>query len=262
MCQDPASSTTNAPAADPANSDAPPAATDIAAAQGTTVAPVAGDTVPTAAAASVAPGNSLTPSISVNIAVDAFNQDGGTSRTTAAPSAGRNDGTAAVAPRSNVQDVVVKTMVPDVECVGQEDISESNAVKAVVGTGDCEETKRIIRQNPAGWCQQEKCNIKIYQVDNMLQVASDDADFDALVGALQSEHLKDKLSVKEIKTPSQSSGSSVFVGILVTGLLAAVAITDFLKIRFALSYLSRMYKMNEGTALHHKNNEYVNEPPM
>ncbi|KAM7411330.1 hypothetical protein PAMA_021358 [Pampus argenteus] len=219
MCQDPATSTTNA--TDPDNSDVQPR-------DNATVAPAADATVPTAAAgdqsaASVAPGNSLSPSINVNTAVDAFNQEGGTSRTTAAPSAGRNDGT--VGPRSNVQDVVVRTVLPDVQCVGKEDIPESNAVKAVVSTDDCEATKRIIQENPAGWCQQEKCNIKIYQEDNMLQVASDDADLDALAGTLQSEHLKDKLGVEMIETSSQSSGSSVFVGILVTGLLAAVAIT-------------------------------------
>ncbi|XP_033934230.1 uncharacterized protein cd34 [Pseudochaenichthys georgianus] len=107
---------------------------------------------------------------------------------------------------------------------GKEDISESNAVKVFLSTTDCETTKRIIQENPAGWCRKDNCDLKIFQEGNTALVSSEDADLATLADALKSEHLKEKLGVTKIETPS-SSGSSVFVGILVSGLLAAVAIT-------------------------------------
>ncbi|XP_053173973.1 hematopoietic progenitor cell antigen CD34 [Scomber japonicus] len=113
---------------------------------------------------------------------------------------------------------------PIVKCVGKEDIQESNAVKAVLDTTNCEDTKTIIEANPAVWCHTENCNVEIFQDGNNALVGSSDAQLSTLSAALQSEHLKSKLGVKKTDIPS-SSGSSVFVGILVTGLLAAIAIT-------------------------------------
>lgn len=229
VCQDPETDTTDAPAADPAvdNSAAPPAATDIAAAPATNVAPDA-SAAPTPAAGDQSAGTVVLGATSLftvkNTAIDASNQEGGTSGTTAAPSAGGNEGSAAADVHDNSH--IVETVVPDVECVGKADIQESNAIKAVVETGDCETIKRIIQENPAVWCKRKNCSPKLeisHEGDTLL-VASNDADLGTLAEALQSEHLKDKLGVTNTEIPS-SSGSSVFVGILVTGLLAAVAIT-------------------------------------
>ncbi|KAG7520729.1 hypothetical protein JOB18_035330 [Solea senegalensis] len=116
----------------------------------------------------------------------------------------------------------IKVVVPEVACVGKEDIPESSAVKAVVKTDDCEETKSIIQKNPAGWCSSDNCNLQIFQDGKTVLVASEDSSLAILNEALQSDSLKDKLGVTKVGT---SSGSSVFAGILVTGLLAALAIT-------------------------------------
>lgn len=227
MCQD---SPTDAPAADPVvdATTVPPSATDAAVDPGTAVVPDA-SSGPTAAAAadddqsaaSVAPGDTSLPLTTVKVAVGDPNQDGGTSGTTAAPSAGGNE----VAAATEVQDIsrVLKIVVPDVRCVNKENIQESNAVKAVVTTTDCEGTKRVIEANPAAWCQEETCNLEIFQDGNTVLVTSKEAQLDALAGVLNSEHLKDKLGVSKTDVPS-SPNSSVFVGILVTGLLAAAAI--------------------------------------
>ncbi|XP_034731641.1 uncharacterized protein si:dkey-261h17.1 [Etheostoma cragini] len=118
-------------------------------------------------------------------------------------------------------DVVPHTVVPEVVCVGKEDVPESNAVKVELATDDCETSKRIIRDNPAGWCSKEKCNLKIFQDSNTMLVASEDATLASLARALEGEHLKEKLGVTKTETPSSSS---VFWGILVTGLFAALAI--------------------------------------
>lgn len=115
-------------------------------------------------------------------------------------------------------------VVPDVKCVGKEDITESNAVKASVATSDCEQTKSIIEAVPANWCSTQACKINIFQDDSTVLLDSEDASLGTLASALQSEEMKNKLGVSDVKY-SSSSGSSVFVGILVTGLLAAVALT-------------------------------------
>ncbi|XP_070765980.1 uncharacterized protein cd34 [Enoplosus armatus] len=222
MCQDEATThATSAPAADPAaDATAVTGAADSAAAPDATAPPVA---VGEESATSAAPGDILFPATIINLAINPDNQDGGTSGTTAAPSVAVKAGDAP----ANVPDDshIVKTVVPDVKCVGKDDIQESNAVKLVVETGDCEATKRIIQENPAGWCNTENCLLKVFQEGNRMLVASDNAELETLAGALQSEHLKDKLGVTKTETPSSSGGSSVFVGILVSGLLAAFAIT-------------------------------------
>lgn len=115
-------------------------------------------------------------------------------------------------------------VVPDVKCVSKEEITESNAVKASVATSDCVATKSIIEAVPANWCSKPACTINIFQDDSTVLLDSEDASLGTLASALQSEEMKNKLGVSDVKY-SSSSGSSVFVGILVTGLLAAVALT-------------------------------------
>ncbi|KAL3059540.1 hypothetical protein OYC64_014199 [Pagothenia borchgrevinki] len=171
-----------------------------------------GKTLPTAAL-----GDQTFPA--TIISMDAVDKvlGGATSGPTAAPDVTKNT-TPEEAPKPG------RTVVPGVACVGKEDVSESNAVKVSLSTTDCETTKRIIEENPAGWCSKDNCNLKIFQEGNTVLVSSDDADLATLADALKSEHLKEKLGVTKTETPS-SSGSSVFVWILVIGLLAAVAIT-------------------------------------
>ncbi|AWP10166.1 Hypothetical protein SMAX5B_014876 [Scophthalmus maximus] len=164
-------------------------------------------------------GNSPFPATVINIALGGDSQDGDASGTIAAPLDAVNK-----AVTDGEVPNVIQMVVPEVKCVGKEEIPESDAVKALVATDDCEATKRIIQGNAAGWCKSENCNLKIFQDGNTLLVASENAKLGSLADALQSENLKDKLGVTKIETPS-SSGSSVFVGILVTGLLAAIAIT-------------------------------------
>lgn len=216
MCQDDATGgpVTTADPASGANAGTDTAAPDVSAAPDASAAPAAADAATAAApdsAASVALAPAFTPTLK-SIVLNGDNMDGDTSGSTTAPSDSSNEGD------------VVKMMVPDVKCVGKEAIPESNAVKAVVETTDCEKTKTIIETNPAGWCNTAQCKVEIFQDGNNVLVASDHAKLETLAEALQSEHLKDKLGVTKIETPL-SSGSSVFVGILVTGLLAALAIT-------------------------------------
>ncbi|XP_068996273.1 LOW QUALITY PROTEIN: uncharacterized protein cd34 [Embiotoca jacksoni] len=216
MCQDDtptdATHATDAPGVSPDAATAPDAPD-----AGATPAAAAGGQ---SAASSAAPGVNDFPSTIVNLVVDPNILDGGTSGTTAAP-VGSGDGddvtVAATAP-------VVKAVVPEVQCVGKEDMPESVAVKVQVVTDDCEVTKRIIQKNPAGWCNKENCNLEIFQEGNTMWMGSGDAQLGTLAQALQSEQLKEQLGVTKIELPS-SAGSSVFVGILVTGLLAAIAIT-------------------------------------
>ncbi|XP_074498912.1 uncharacterized protein cd34 [Sebastes fasciatus] len=210
MCQDdptdaPAPAADDSAVTDAAASAAAPDATAAQAAGATATAAVGGEP-----AASAAPGDSPLPTTNGNIPIDNI-QDGFATGATAAPVV-------------NEVPHIVRTVVPKVMCVGKEDIPESDAVKAAIKTDDCETTKRIILENPAGWCSKENCNLKIFQNGKTALLASDDATLATLAEALESEQLKDKLGVTKTETPS-SSGSSVFVGILVTGLLAALAIT-------------------------------------
>lgn len=234
MCQDdpgdadpPADATTSAPDSPADAGDAGDAGdggdAGDAGDSGPTQAPGASDapTVPDGgqSAASPAPGDASFPATIVNVVLGGGNQeDDKTSGTSGSPVASGGDDGAAADVAS-----VPKAVVPDVKCVEEKDISESNAVKAVVVTSDCEATKKVIQENPAGWCPKENCNLEIFQDGNKVLVASEDANLGTLAEALQSEDLKNKLEVKDVKYPS-SSGSSVFVGILITGLLAALAI--------------------------------------
>ncbi|XP_008291610.1 uncharacterized protein cd34 [Stegastes partitus] len=215
MCQDDAP--TDAPAGDASGTTV---AADAGDASGATAAPDAGAT-PTAAAggdsdASAAPGDSLSLTTNTNLALNPDSQDGGTSVITAAPDQ--------VNPVVTDNSAVVRTVVPDVNCVGEELSPESIAIKAEVATTDCEATKLIIQENPAAWCDKENCKLEIFQEGNKVSVASNDAKASTLAEALQSKTLKDKLGLTKAEVPS-SSNYSVFVGILITGLLAALALT-------------------------------------
>ncbi|KAM6982005.1 uncharacterized protein cd34 [Tautogolabrus adspersus] len=230
MCQDDdaaAADPTDAPTADPAvdpgsvtDASAASAPTDASAAPDAGAAPTDAAAAPAAdadaTAKSVAPGDFAFPATIINFVLDPSR---GTSGTNAPATVGDKD-SAAVAPEVTS---VVKAVVPDVKCVGKEDIPES-AIKVTVVTTDCEATKRIIQDNPAGWCNKENCNLEISQEGNTIQVASDDAKLSTLADAVQSAGLKNELGVTKVETPS-SSGSSVFVGILISGLLAAIGIT-------------------------------------
>lgn len=210
MCQDDAATDAPATVADAsvsAASDAPD--TTAAADTGATASSAAGAADSAATDASGLPGLAATI---INVAFDPSGTD--------APVVIEDkDSTPAAAEEPKV----VRLVVPDVTCVGKDDIPES-AVKVSVDTTDCEATKRIIQDNPAGWCSKENCNLKIAQEGKTINVASDDAKLATLADAFQSAALKEKLGVTNVQTPS-SSGSSVLAGILVSGLLAAIGIT-------------------------------------
>ncbi|XP_060930716.1 uncharacterized protein cd34 [Limanda limanda] len=211
---------TDAAAPDAATPDAaaPDAAAPDAAAPDASAAPTAGGQDP---AASVVPADNPFPATIITIPIIPDKMDGDASGTTVAPPGSNNRIDAAAGVSSGV-----KLMVPEVKCVGKDDITPSNAVRAVVVTINCEASKGIIRENPAGWCEAEPCNLEIFQDDSIMLVTSKDAKPGTLAEALQSESLKENLGVTGIETPSSSSsGSSVFVGVLVTGLLSAIAIT-------------------------------------
>lgn len=215
MCQDDtAEPPTDAPAAD---ASAATGAADSGDASGTTAAADA-TAAPTAAAGgdsddSAAPGDSFLATL-MNITRTPDVQDADTLVVTAAP--------ADVVPEiPAVTDKVVKTVVPDVTCVGEDHQPETNAIKAVVDTKDCETTKEIIQKYPAAWCNKETCQLEIFQDGNKVSVASADADKNTLHSALHSKDLKEKLGLPETK----SSNYSVFWGTFITGLLAALAIT-------------------------------------
>lgn len=216
MCQDDdAADASVAPAAD---ASAATGAADPGDASGSTAAPDVAATPAGDSGASAATADSSLVATIINL-LNSDSQDGGIPVVTATPAVGDNRVTV-------VPDIprVVKAVVPDVKCVDKENRPESNAVEAGVTTSDCEETKRIIQENPAAWCNKENCELKIFQEGNKVFVGSSDANSDTLANALQSQSLKDKLGLTNIKS-SSSSKYSVFVGILVTGLLAALGLT-------------------------------------
>ncbi|XP_017274754.1 uncharacterized protein si:dkey-261h17.1 isoform X2 [Kryptolebias marmoratus] len=118
------------------------------------------------------------------------------------------------------------TIVPDIKCVGKEDISEKSTIKAEVQTNDCEASKLIIQEGQEGigkWCSSANCNLKIFQEGKTMLVESNEIKPANLAEALQSETLKSKLGLTKTETP-QSSSTSVLWGILVSGLLVAIGI--------------------------------------
>ncbi|XP_071397048.1 hematopoietic progenitor cell antigen CD34 [Centroberyx affinis] len=235
MCQDDDAGTdaTVSPAADPGAPDsaADPGATVSPADADATAAPDAGApaddaavTMPVSAdsAATVAPGDG---SFHVSILTAVPNADSlvgaetsGTSGTTVAPSAMEalvTDAPAVVPHRPQL-------VVPDVKCV--EAIAENNAVEARVKTNDCEATKSLIQSIPAAWCDLDTCRLDVSQNDNTIKMSSPDAKLSNLAKVLQSENMTALLGVSDVKTPPSSSGSPVFVAVLLTGLLLAAAL--------------------------------------
>lgn len=214
MCQDdPVDPPTNAPVADASTAAG---AADSGDASGTTAAPDASAAPTTAAGgdsvASAAPGDPSFTAINMNLSPNV--QDAGISVVTAGP-------VVDVKVIAAVTDKVVRTVVPDVTCVGEDHQPETNAIKAVVDTKDCETTKSILQKYPAAWCNKDTCQLEIFQDGNKVSVASADADKSTLHSALHSKDLKEKLGLPETK----SSNYSVFWGTFITGLLAALAIT-------------------------------------
>ncbi|XP_061649655.1 uncharacterized protein cd34 [Phyllopteryx taeniolatus] len=210
---------TEAPASDPAadNSDATLGLMDLGAPPDITVAPDSGLS-PVAGGDSGAPAENTPPP--VNSSPIADHQEGGASGTTAGPTALSDDSTV-VMELSDLSNII--TTKPVVECVGKEEIDESKAVKALVTKTECEDTKHILEESSIK-CYTENCHIKVYQEGNNIQMVRNDAKPNTLVEALKGE-LKDKLGVTNLEAPlSSSSGRSVFVGILITGLLVAAAI--------------------------------------
>ncbi|XP_054639160.1 uncharacterized protein LOC129185755 [Dunckerocampus dactyliophorus] len=207
---------TDAPAGD-AGDEVTSAATDLDSQLDTTNAPDSGAS-PAAGGDSDTPAENTTPSVTGS---PSHNQEGDTLGTTAGPSGLGDDDTVVV--DSSDHSHVIKTK-PVVECVGKEEIEESKAVKAVVTTTNCEDTKVHIQDSNV-WCYTENCRIKVYQEGNNVRMVRNDAKQQTLAEALKGE-LKDKLGVANVEAPSSSSSSnrSVFVGILITGLLVAAAI--------------------------------------
>nr|XP_046253211.1 uncharacterized protein si:dkey-261h17.1 [Scatophagus argus] len=219
-CQD-EGATTDALAADPADGPGSTRVPDVSAAPNVDANPTA---VGGESAASATPGDDSVLATIMTTAVNPDNQDEATSNTagtTAAPVVARG---VDLTPVFTADTHVVQLVVPEVKCVGANDISKSNAVKVEVATADCEATRAIIQENAAGWCETEKCGLRIFQNGKTALVASDDAKLSTLAETLQGEQLKDKLGVAKTETPS-SSGSAVFVGVLVSGLIAALGIT-------------------------------------
>lgn len=210
ICQDDdAAAPTAAPTAD---ASAGTGAADPGDASGTTAAPGVAASDGQDSGTSAAPDNIATV---INMILNSGSQDDGTLVVTA---------TSAVEDKSKAVISVVKAVVPDVKCVDKEHRPESIAFEADVTTKDCEETKRIIQENPVAWCNKENCELKIFQDGNKMSVASSDVNSYNMGNAFESQALKDKLGVTNTKA-SSSSKYSVFVGILVTGLLAALALT-------------------------------------
>ncbi|XP_015241847.1 PREDICTED: uncharacterized protein LOC107092075 [Cyprinodon variegatus] len=112
-----------------------------------------------------------------------------------------------------------------VACVGKGDIPEEKAVKIqLTETKPCEEIKGILEDFSTQWCKPGNCNLNIFQDDSTVLMELNGAEKSSLEKTLYSEALKDRLGVAENSSPSSSSSSSVFVGILVTGLLAALGL--------------------------------------
>lgn len=220
-CQE--ADSTDAPASHPVSDAGVAGDTSATSAAGTGAAPAATDASgvgaePTAAAGgdsapSALPGDSILSSTVVG------NQDGGASGTIAAPT---DKGDVAVPAEVPDNSPNVQVVVPEVTCVGEDDLSGKDQVQVEVDTADCEESKRLIQDSPAAWCETPNCRLLLHQSGSKLLVSSDDATLTTMNKILHSKQIKDKLT----KAPaSTSSGSSVFVGILVSGLLAAIALT-------------------------------------
>ncbi|XP_054912758.1 hematopoietic progenitor cell antigen CD34 [Poeciliopsis prolifica] len=165
------------------------------------------------------------------VAANTDKPSGDSARSTVAPanssSSGHNNQDGVTPKNTSVlhtSEVITKKdplITPEVECVREEEIPKQSAVKAEVTTKNCTETKLIIEKNPTKWCSSDQCKLKIFQENSNFLITSSDAEPSSVAEALKSEALKGQLGLKKVVVPP-SSNSSVFVGVLVTGLLAAL----------------------------------------
>ncbi|XP_056897157.1 uncharacterized protein cd34 isoform X1 [Takifugu flavidus] len=198
MCQDDAEANiTDAPAT--AGSVVPTDAPTMAMSLDVTTAPAAGSTV--------AIDRTLVGSTEVSLVASKIpNVDA--SGMTAAPS---------------VEETVPATAETNsfsVSCVEPDEVTKTLHILVEVTTADCEETKQIIEDHPFVWCKERSCDLKLYQNGKILHAGSEEVEVVTLKKAFYDGPLKDKLT-----RSGSSSDSSVFVGVLVSGLLAAVALT-------------------------------------
>ncbi|XP_029910732.1 uncharacterized protein cd34 [Myripristis murdjan] len=219
MGQDDAAEVT--PTAPPAGSD-PTAASGDPNAGATSANDAQGAGAPTDATTVSGTGDSAPSQSSEDVPAptnqnDASNADGQSGAETSGTSA-----TSASPVDSAAQNVPADT-VPDVTCVDKSEIDESSAIKFSLTTSDCEETKNRL-QALGPWCKSENCHLKIFQEGTEALMTSPDADMKTLVKALESEQIKNALGVSGVETPPPSSGSSVFVAVLLTGLVLAAAL--------------------------------------
>lgn len=212
-----ATGTTAAPGApDDAASDAtaPPDAADTDA-----TVPVSGDSP-----ATPAPGDGSVDATIITIppAIPNVDSQGGAETSgTLGPAIVSMDATKA--PAAPVQTKPpARLVVADVTCV--DNLDENNAVKAVLQTANCEETKKLIEKNPAQWCSLDSCRLNVFQDGKTALISSPDAKLSNLAEVLRNEPIKGSLGVSEVETPPSSSGSSVFVAVLLSGLVLAAAL--------------------------------------
>ncbi|CAL8256067.1 unnamed protein product [Gadus morhua 'NCC'] len=152
-----------------------------------------------------------------------------TGKSTPEPSAVPSDATEAPAAPTHLETKApetkapLKLVVPVVNCVVKEGIKAEH-VKAVVTTSTCEETMEALRAAPAAWCAAEVCRLDVSQDGNSILVASPDATPSVIKAALQGEKIKEMLGVSGVESSSSGPGASVFVGVLLTGLLVAAGL--------------------------------------
>ncbi|KAM3617192.1 uncharacterized protein V6R79_003175 [Siganus canaliculatus] len=226
---DAATDATDAPAADPADPTDAVVATDPAdpAAPDATPSPAL-DAAATDAAAAEQPASTVPPfdgsfSVSVfNFPLNPDSQDGGSSGTleTAAPAI--NEDVATAGPSLGVPDDSDAGSDVDIRCVGKEDIRTDYAVKAEVATTSCEDSKRIIEAISPAWCDTRQCGLDIFQEGTTMWLSSNSGSMTS--EKLSSEVWKNKLGVTKVEAVRSPPGPGVFVGILVSGLLAALLI--------------------------------------
>ncbi|CAL8366970.1 unnamed protein product [Lota lota] len=113
-------------------------------------------------------------------------------------------------------------VVPVVIC--EEKVINEVRVKAAVSTSTCEETKAILEEAPITLCAAKVCHLQVSQDGNEILVASPDVTSSNIEAALLSEGIKKRLGVSAVEHSSTSSGVSVLVGVLVTGLLLAAGL--------------------------------------
>lgn len=223
MCDEDA---TDTPAADPGATDAADAAApDITAAPDAPADDSAATAAADAAGTDTPSDQSADGTVAPNADSRGDNGDtSGTSGTSAAPLAENDDvvNAGATEAAAETRDPL-NLVIPAVECVDKEAMEGKDIVTATVTTADCEQTKTIIQSVPAAWCGMDTCRLDISQEGSTVRIASPDAQGEKLAMALGSENLS-QLGVTESEYTAPPSGSSVFVAVLLTGLVLAAAL--------------------------------------